>query len=75
MTVTTPAEIHRLIIAALGDRAKFLRRDAASRKFTGLHYATTRAQIRAEAALCEDLQQILGNISPEALASVMEKRT
>lgn len=71
MNTTTPAEIHRAVTAALGDRARLLRKDAASRQFAGPARAGMQTLARAEAQLAEDLQRILGNVSPEALASVM----
>ena len=70
MTTTTKTEIHRVIFEALGDRSALLRRDVASRKFTGPRFADVRAKIRAEAELCEYLMGMLGHVSPEALASV-----
>jgi hypothetical protein len=73
MTTTTPAEIHQAITAALGDRARLLRRDAASRKLTGPGLSEARARIRAEAQRCEDLARIIGYVSPLALAAVMTK--
>ena len=71
MRTTTSAEIHETITAALGDRARKCRNEASNRKWTGPAFANTRGLLRDEARLCEDLQRILGNVSPEALADVM----
>lgn len=72
MTTSTNAEIHATITAALGDRAKLLRKGAASRQMSGPARAEARKAIRAEAQRCEDLQCILGHVGPEALAKVLE---
>lgn len=72
MTTMTPDEIRDTLALALGDRAHLLRKDAASRKFTGPARADFRALIRAEAQRCEDLQRILGHVSPDKLAAALE---
>lgn len=72
MTTTTPAEIHRVISAALDDRAKLLRHDAASRKWKGPDFAGIRDGLRAEARLADDLHRILGHVSPGKLAAALE---
>jgi len=71
---TTPARIHAAVTAALADRAAGQRKIAAGHGMTGPAYAGTREALRAEARLCEDLQRILGHVTPEALASVLEAR-
>lgn len=71
MTTTTKVDIHRIISAALDDRAKLLRRDAASRRWTGPDFAGIRAGLRAEAQIAEDLHRILGHVSPEKLAAAL----
>ena len=75
MTTATPAEIQRVITAALGDRAKLLRKDAASRRLAGPARAEMRALIRAEASLAEGLQRIVGHASPAKLASALEAQS
>ena len=69
---TTPAEIHETIVAALGDRARKCRAEAAGRKWAGPAFAGTRGLLRAEARLCDDLQRIIGHVGPEPLAKVLE---
>jgi hypothetical protein len=73
-TTTTPAEIRDTIVAALATQARESRKDAGGRRNAGPHLAHVRAALRAEAQRCEDLQRILGNADPEALASVLGAR-
>lgn len=72
MTVTTKTEIHQSIVAALGDRARLLRKDAASRRLAGPAKAEMRKLIRIEAQRCEDLQRVLSKVSADKLAAALE---
>jgi hypothetical protein len=72
MDTTTPADIHDTIVRALGDRARLMRATAASRKWGGDAKADSRRLMRQEAKLCDDLQRILGHVSPEKLAAALE---
>jgi recombinational DNA repair ATPase RecF len=72
MTTTTPAEIHETIVRALVSRASECRKLAAGHSMAGPHNADIRSVLRAEAQRCDDLRRILGHVTPEALASVME---
>lgn len=68
----TTAEIHRTIITALMLSARECRKLASGRKMAGQVNENARAALRAEAQRCDDLQRVLANVSPEALAKVLE---
>jgi len=73
-TTTTAAEIHATITAALATQARDCRKAASGHRNAGPHMAGVRAALRAEAKRCEDLQRILAQVAPEALAAVLEAR-
>jgi hypothetical protein len=66
--IGTPDKTNReLIVMALGDRARMLRRAATDRSNAGPAHALHRSNIRAEASRCDHLARDLGAMRGQTL--------
>jgi hypothetical protein len=71
MTAVTAAQAHRIMKAALADRADKCRKVAAGRGLSGQVNASARAALRAEAQYCLVLAKRLELVSPVALVALL----